>query len=121
MSTRINHNLLSMGAQRAVWTAQNDLDSAVQRLSSGLRINYAWDDPTGLGISERMRSQIAGMVEAEKNANYNINMMQTAEGALAVIRPDDPRPSGCERRIPATEERNGPHRPHCELQRLLSA
>jgi len=85
MSTRINHNLLSLGAQRAVWTAQNDLDSAVQRLSSGLRINYAWDDPTGLGISERMRSQIAGMVEAEKNANYNINMMQTAEGALAVI------------------------------------
>lgn len=85
MSTRINHNLLSLGAQRAVWTAQNDLDSAVQRLSSGLRINYAWDDPTGLGISERLRSQISGMVEAEKNANYNINMMQTAEGALAVI------------------------------------
>lgn len=85
MSTRINHNLLSLGAQRAVWTAQNDLDSAVQRLSSGLRINYAWDDPTGLGISERLRSSIAGMVEAEKNANYNINMMQTAEGALAVI------------------------------------
>ncbi|MCC6477551.1 flagellin [bacterium] len=85
MSTRINHNLLSMGAQRAIWSSQNDLDSAVQRLSSGLRINYAWDDPTGLGISERLRSSIAGMTEAEKNANYNINMMQTAEGALAVI------------------------------------
>jgi flagellin len=85
MSTRINHNLLSLGAQRSVWTAQNDLDKAVQRLSSGLRINYAWDDPTGLGISERMRSSIVGMVEAEKNASYNVNMMQTAEGALAVI------------------------------------
>ncbi|RQV99663.1 flagellin [bacterium] len=85
MSTRINHNLLSLSAQRAVWTAQSDLDSAVQRLSSGLRINYAWDDPTGLGISERLRSSISGMVEAEKNANYNINMMQTAEGALSVI------------------------------------
>jgi flagellin len=85
MSTRINHNLLSMGAQRAIWSSQNELDSAVQRLSSGLRINYAWDDPTGLGISERLRSSIAGMTEAEKNANYNINMMQTAEGALAVI------------------------------------
>ena len=85
MSTRINHNLLSLGAQRAVWTAQNDLDSAVQRLSSGLRINYAWDDPTGLGISERLRSSITGMVEAEKNASYNVNMLQTAEGALAVI------------------------------------
>jgi flagellin len=85
MSTRINHNLLSLGAQRSVWSAQQDLDSAVQRLSSGLRINYAWDDPTGLGISERLRSSIAGMVEAEKNATYNINMMQTAEGALGVI------------------------------------
>ncbi len=85
MSTRINHNLLSLGAQRSVWMAQNDLDSAVQRLSSGLRINYAWDDPTGLGISERLRASISGMVEAEKNASYNINMLQTAEGALAVI------------------------------------
>jgi len=85
MSTRINHNLLSLGAQRSVWTAQNDLDKAVQRLSSGLRINYAWDDPTGLGISERLRSSITGMVEAEKNATYNVNMLQTAEGALSVI------------------------------------
>ncbi|MCB1059326.1 MAG: flagellin [Calditrichaeota bacterium] len=85
MSTRINHNMLSLTAQRAVWTSQNDLDSAVQRLSSGLRINYAWDDPTGLGISERLRSSITGMVEAEKNASYNVNMLQTAEGALAVI------------------------------------
>jgi flagellin len=85
MSTRINHNLLSLSAQRAVWTSQNDLDTAVQRLSSGLRINYAWDDPTGLGISERLRSSIVGMVEAEKNATYNVNMLQTAEGALGVI------------------------------------
>ena len=85
MSTRINHNLLSLSAQRALWTTQSDLDKAVQRLSSGLRINYAWDDPTGLGISERLRASIAGMAEAEKNANYDVNMMQTAEGALGVI------------------------------------
>jgi flagellin len=85
MSTRINHNLLSMSGQRAIWSSQNDLDSAVQRLSSGLRINYAWDDPTGLGISERLRSTIVGMQEAEKNASYNVNMLQTAEGALGVI------------------------------------
>jgi flagellin len=85
MSTRINHNLLSLSGQRAIWMAQKDLDSAVQRLSSGLRINYAWDDPTGLGISERFRSAISGMTEAEKNASYNINMLQTAEGALSVI------------------------------------
>ncbi len=85
MSMRINHNLLSMAALRNLWTTQNDLDRAVQRLSSGLRINYSWDDPTGLGISERFRAQIGGMQEAERNANYNINMMQTAEGSLAVI------------------------------------
>lgn len=85
MSTRINHNLLSLSAQRALWSTQLDLDRAVQRLSSGLRINYAWDDPTGLGISERLRATISAMEEAEKNANYNINMLQTAEGALGVI------------------------------------
>jgi flagellin len=85
MSMRINHNLLSMGAYRNIWNTQNDLDKAVQRLSSGLRINYSWDDPTGLGISERFRAQIGGMQEAEKNANYNVNLLQTAEGALAVI------------------------------------
>ncbi len=85
MSTRINHNILSMTAQRAIWNTQNDLDRAVQRLSTGLRINNAWDDPAGLAISERFRAQIASMEEAERNANYNINMMQTAEGALAVM------------------------------------
>ena len=85
MSTRINHNLLSLTAQRSLWTTQLDLDRSVQRLSSGLRINYAWDDPTGLGISERLRASISAMAEAEKNANYNINMLQTAEGALGVI------------------------------------
>jgi flagellin len=85
MSTRINHNMLSLTAQRAIWTTQNDLDKAVQRLSTGLRINYSWDDPTGLGISERLRANISGMQEAEKNATYNVNMMQTAEGALGVI------------------------------------
>jgi flagellin len=85
MSTRINHNILSLTAQRAIWNNQNSLDRAVQRLSTGLRINNAWDDPAGLAISERFRAQIASMEEAERNANYNINMMQTAEGALAVL------------------------------------
>jgi len=85
MSMRINHNLLAMAAHRNLWTVQNQMDTAVQRLSSGMRINYAWDDPTGLGISERFRAQIGGMQEAEKNANYDVNLLQTAEGALAVI------------------------------------
>jgi len=85
MSTRINHNMLSLTAQRAIWTTQSELDKSVQRLSTGLRINYAWDDPTGLGVSERMKANIGGMQEAEKNATYDVNMLQTAEGALSVV------------------------------------
>ena len=85
MSMRINHNVLAMTAQRNLWVTQNSMDQSIQRLSSGMRINYAWDDPAGLGVSERFRAQIGGMVEAEKNANYNVNLLATAEGALSVI------------------------------------
>ena len=85
MSMRINHNILALTASRNLWVTQQSLDSSVQKLSSGMRINYAWDDPTGLGISERFRAQISGMAEAEKNANYNVNLLATAEGALSVI------------------------------------
>lgn len=85
MSMRINHNILSMTAQRNLGVTQGQLDSAVNRLSSGLRINQAWEDPAGLAISERFRAQIAGLQEAERNANYDINLLQTAEGALGVI------------------------------------
>lgn len=85
MSTRINHNILALTAQRNIWNTQRVLDESVTRLSSGLRINYAWDDPAGLAVSERFRAQISSMDEAERNANYDINLMQTAEGALSVI------------------------------------
>ena len=85
MSTRINHNILSMTAQRNIQNTQGSLDTAVNRLSSGLRINNSWDDAAGLAVSERFRAQISGMVEAERNANYNINLLATADGALSVI------------------------------------
>jgi len=85
MSMVINHNVLSLTAQRNLSASQMDLDQAVNRLSSGLRINNAWEDPAGLAISERFRAQIAGMEEAERNANYNINLLETAEGAASVI------------------------------------
>lgn len=85
MSTRINHNILSMTAQRNIQNSQGSLDTAVNRLSSGLRINNSWDDAAGLAVSERFRAQISGMVEAERNANYNINLLATADGALSVI------------------------------------
>lgn len=85
MSTRINHNILSMTARRNIETSQSSLDTAVNRLSSGLRINNAWDDAAGLAVSEKFRAQIGGMEEAERNANYNINLLATADGALSVI------------------------------------
>lgn len=85
MSLRINQNSLSIGVHRQLGITQNALDQAVTRLSSGLRVNYAWDDPAGLAVSERMRAQISSMTEAERNANYAINMLATAEGALATI------------------------------------
>jgi len=85
MSTRINHNILSLTAQRNLQQTQGQLDQAVNRLSSGLRINNAWEDPAGLAISERFRGQIVSMQEAERNANYDINMLSTAEGAMSVI------------------------------------
>lgn len=85
MSTRINHNTLALTAQRNLYNTQQDLTQAVTRLSSGLRINTAWEDPAGLAISERFRAQISSMLEAERNANYNVNLLETAEGALSTV------------------------------------
>ena len=85
MSLRINHNVLSMRAHRNVFNTSKSMDQAVTRLSSGLRINSADDDPAGIAISERFRSHIASMEMAERNASYAINMFATAEGALGSI------------------------------------
>ena len=85
MSTRINHNILAQTGQRNIYQNQLSLDTAINRLSSGLRINNAWDDPAGLAVSERFRAQIASMDEAERNMEYSVNMLATAEGSLSVI------------------------------------
>jgi len=85
MSLRINQNPVAMGVRRLLGRTDQDMNEAVTRLSSGLRIVYSWDDPAGLAVSERMRSQIASMVEAQRNANYAINLLATAEGAVATI------------------------------------
>ncbi len=85
MSTRINHNILSITGQRNIYATQKSLDTAINRLSSGLRINNSWDDPAGLAVSERFRAQIDSMTEAERNMEYNINLLSTAEGSMSVI------------------------------------
>lgn len=78
----INTNVLSMNSQRNLNRSQGDLRMALQRLSSGLRINSAKDDAAGLAISERFTSQIKGLAVATRNANDGISLSQVAEGAL---------------------------------------
>ena len=81
----INTNIASLNAQRNLNNSQSDANTALQRLSSGLRINSAKDDAAGLAISERFQSQITGLSMAQRNANDGISLAQTAEGALDEI------------------------------------
>ncbi|MBS1156175.1 MAG: flagellin domain protein [Proteobacteria bacterium] len=85
MAQVINTNVASLTAQRNLNKSQNTLNTSLQRLSSGLRINSAKDDAAGLAISERMTSQIRGLDQAQRNANDGISLAQTAEGALGTI------------------------------------
>lgn len=82
MALTINTNVASLNAQRNLGASQSTLNKSMQRLSSGLRINSAKDDAAGLGISDRMTSQIRGLNQAARNANDGISLAQTAEGAL---------------------------------------
>lgn len=85
MAQIINTNVASLNAQRNLNTSQNSLNTSLQRLSSGLRINSAKDDAAGLAISERMTAQIKGLTVASRNANDGISLAQTAEGALGEV------------------------------------
>ncbi|MDW7645467.1 MAG: flagellin domain-containing protein [Desulfuromonadales bacterium] len=82
MALTINTNIGSLNAQRNLNQTQGGLSKAMQRLSSGLRINSAKDDAAGLAISDRMTAQIRGLNQAVRNANDGISLAQTAEGAL---------------------------------------
>ena len=81
----INTNVMSLNAQRNLSTSGGALATALQRLSSGLRINSAKDDAAGLAIAERFTTQIRGLNQAARNANDGISLAQTGEGALAEI------------------------------------
>jgi len=85
MAQVINTNIASLNAQRNLTSSQNAVNTALQRLSTGLRINSAKDDAAGLAISERMTTQINGLNQAMRNANDGISLAQTAEGALSQI------------------------------------
>lgn len=85
MAQVINTNIASLNAQRNLSTSQTSLSTALQRLSSGLRINSAKDDAAGLAISERFTTQIRGLNQAIRNSNDGISLAQTTEGALSEV------------------------------------
>jgi flagellin len=82
MALTINTNIMSLNAQRNLSTSQTKLSSAIERLSSGNRINSAKDDAAGLAISTRFTTQINGLTQAVRNANDGISLSQTTESAL---------------------------------------
>jgi flagellin len=82
MGLVINTNMAAINAQRNLGKTEGSLHSSLARLSSGLRIVAAKDDAAGLAISEKMKAQVRGLAQAERNANDGISMVQTAEGAL---------------------------------------
>jgi len=85
MAQTINTNVMALTAQRNLNSSQNLMATAMQRLSSGLRINSAKDDAAGLAIAERMNTQVRGMNVAVRNANDGISLAQTAEGGMDEI------------------------------------
>jgi flagellin len=80
---RINHNIAALNTYRQLSANNTNTSKAIEKLSSGLRINRAGDDAAGLAISEKMRGQIRGLEMASKNAQDGVSLIQTAEGALS--------------------------------------
>jgi flagellin len=79
---RINHNISAMNTHRQLFNNTNSASKSMEKLSSGFRINRASDDAAGLAISEKMRNQIGGLGQAQRNGQDAISLIQTAEGAL---------------------------------------
>ena len=85
MSLTINTNSAALTAHRMLSGSDAAVGKAIERLSSGFRINSAGDDPAGLVISEKLRAQVSGLAQAIKNAGDAVNMVKTAEGALGQV------------------------------------
>jgi flagellin len=78
----INHNMSAMYANRTLSNTQNNLNNNIEKLSSGQRINKAGDDASGLAVSEKLRSQIRGLNQAQKNIENGVSFIQATEGFL---------------------------------------
>ncbi len=85
MGLRIQNNVEAFNAHRQLSATGNKAAKAMEKLSSGYRINKAADDAAGLAISEKMRGQIGGVAQAQRNAQDGISLVQTAEGALGEV------------------------------------
>jgi flagellin len=85
MGYRIMTNPSSITNQRHMRNTRRMLDQSLERLASGYRINKAADDAAGLAISEKLRSKIRGLQQAQRNANDGISLIQTSEGALSEV------------------------------------
>jgi flagellin len=85
VSLRIQNNIEAFNAHRNLVSTQNAVQKSMERLSSGYRINRAADDAAGLAISEKLRAQIGGVGQAQRNAQDAVSLVQTAEGALGEV------------------------------------
>src|SRR3954464_11665482 len=85
MGLRIQNNIEAFNTHRQLTATASNAAKSMEKLSSGYRINRAADDAAGLGISEKMRSQISGLDQAQRNAQDGVSMVQTAEGALGEV------------------------------------
>jgi len=85
MGVRINTNIEALNAQRNLSAIASVFAKSVEKLSSGLRINRAADDSAGLAISEKLKAQVTGLNQAQRNAQDGVSMAQTAEGALTEV------------------------------------
>src|ERR1700750_2867808 len=82
MGLRIQNNIEAFNTHRQLTATASEASKSMERLSSGYRINKAADDAAGLGISEKMRAQIRGLAQAQRNIQDGVSMVQTAEGNL---------------------------------------
>src|ERR1700741_3170161 len=85
MSLRIQSNPEAMNAHRMLTQNSDKLQKSMERLSSGFRINKAADDAAGLAISEKLRAQVGGLQQAQRNAQDAVSLVQTAEGSLTEV------------------------------------
>src|SRR4051812_18287891 len=85
MGLRIQNNIDAFNTHRQLTATATQASKSMEKLSSGYRINRAADDAAGLGISEKMRGQIGGLAQAQRNAQDGISLVQTAEGALGEV------------------------------------